>query len=332
MENLNESHASVPGWPVGVRQIHYPSDADGTLQPALIYTPQTETAVPLLVALHTWSSDYRQSKPFYAEWCQCKGWNMIHPDFRGPNNRPEACGSDLAVQDVLSAVAYARKTLSVDPDRIYLVGVSGGGHMALLMAGRASHLWAGVSAWCGISDLAAWHQETKAAGHCYWQMLEAVCGGAPSSSPEVDAQYRHRSPTSWLPQAKAVPLDIHAGITDGHTGSVPVSQSLYAFNSVAEVSQHITDAEITALNAHPEMPLELRQEICEPLYGTNSALWRRHSGQARVTLFQGGHQILPEVALTWLNAQRKGVEAVWKPLPCDITTTGPSCSAVDAGM
>ncbi len=71
-----------------------------------------------------------------------------------------------------------RKTLAIDPQRIYLVGVSGGGHMALLMAGRAPEVWAGVSAWCGISDLAAWHRQTKAAGLSYWQSLEKACGGA----------------------------------------------------------------------------------------------------------------------------------------------------------
>ena len=29
---------------------------------------------------------------------------MVYPNFRGPNNRPEACGSDFAVQDIEDAV------------------------------------------------------------------------------------------------------------------------------------------------------------------------------------------------------------------------------------
>ena len=33
-----------------------------------------------------------------------------------------------------------------------MLGFSGGGHAALLLAGRAE-VWAGVSVWCGISDL-----------------------------------------------------------------------------------------------------------------------------------------------------------------------------------
>ena len=35
--------------------------------------------------------------------------HRIAPDFRGPNIRPEACASKLAIQDVLDAVEYAKK-------------------------------------------------------------------------------------------------------------------------------------------------------------------------------------------------------------------------------
>src|SRR6266536_6414885 len=89
--------------PVQLKDVRYPSSADKTDQPALWYSPPGNDAVPLLVALHTWSGNYKQSDPASAAWCAAKGWAMIRPDFRGPNQRPEACGSELAVQDVLSA-------------------------------------------------------------------------------------------------------------------------------------------------------------------------------------------------------------------------------------
>ncbi len=121
--------AAPKGWPEAVREIKYPSKADNTKQPALFYAPKVEAEQrPLLVGLHSWSSDYKQTMSVpYAKWCIEKKWNFIHPNFRGPNRRPEATGSELVVQDILSAVDYAKKNGAVDERRIYLVGASGGG-------------------------------------------------------------------------------------------------------------------------------------------------------------------------------------------------------------
>ncbi len=87
---------------------------------------------------------------------------------------------------------------SVDTDRVYLVGVSGGGHAALLMAGRSPEVWAGVSAWCGISDIAKWWRQTKDAGLDYCEQIEASCGGSPDDTSEVMQECRNRSPLTYL--------------------------------------------------------------------------------------------------------------------------------------
>jgi acetyl esterase/lipase len=277
----------------------------------LFYAPPTDQPVPLLVDLHTWNGGWQQgdSQPAFGRWCVEKGWALIHPHFRGANNNPQACGSELAVQDILSAVEYARRIAKIDPDRIYVVGVSGGGHKALLLAGRAPDLWAGVSAWCGISDLAAWHAQTKAANLPYWQDLESACGGAPESSEAADLQYRQRSPLTWLSAAATVPVDLAAGITDGFKGSVPVSHSLNAYNAIVAETARVPEAEILTLAASPTIAPELRQFIDDPLYRHNPVLYRRTFGNTRVTLFQGGHQIIYPAALEWLSRQRKGQPA-----------------------
>lgn len=323
---------TIAGWPAEIEDIRFESAADHSQQPALFYNPKRDKAVPLLVGLHTWSGGYRQadSEAAYARWCIREGWAMVHPHFRGPNNTPEACGSDLAVQDILSAVAYAKKTVAIDPDRVYLIGVSGGGHMALLMAGRAPETWAGVSAWCGIADLAAWHADNTRHGKKtrYAEMIERACGGPPGTSPEIDQQYKHRSPITWLANAKTVSLDINAGITDGHNGSVPVSHSLRAFNAVAAAADRISDAEIAALAAQPKIPDSLRQTIDDPMFRSNPVLFRRASGNVRVTLFQGGHQILPDAALAWLARQKKGAAADWSLIQLQ---AGPAAKAADSG-
>jgi len=289
------------GWPEGVRKIRYPSNADDTEQPALFYAPESDEAAPLLLGLHTWSCDYlNPAGAPYAKWCVEKGWVFIYPNFRGPNRRPEAIGSELVVKDLISAVEYAKKTAKVDPRRVYLAGASGGGHAALLMAGRAPEIWAGVSAWVGISDLAAWYRECRKAGRGYGANVAASCGGPPGLSSEVDAEYKARSPLTWLKPGQGVALDINAGINDGHTGSVPISHSLNAFNAVSEEKDRLSQEQIDYFVAKAEVPSELGIEINDPGYGKHTPLFRRTSGRARITIFKGGHQIIYPPALNWL--------------------------------
>ncbi len=296
-------------WPIHVRDISYRSQADGTEQHAMFYGVEAREPRPLLVALHTWSYDYTQadSAP-YATWCIAHGWAMIHPDFRGPNHRPEAGGSDLAVQDVLDAIAYAKEHAAVDERRIYLAGVSGGGHMALLMAGRAPELWAGVSAWSPIADLAAWHAESRARSLTYADDLEACCGGEPGASDEVDRQYALRSPLSYLTPAIRIPIDVNAGIRDGHTGSVPVSHVLAAFNALAAVGDRVSERRIREMVENAAVPAALAATESDPRYGDQRVLFRRSSGNARVTLFDGGHEIIMKAALEWLAEQVRNAD------------------------
>ncbi len=301
----------VSGWPPEVRAIKYLSAADNSMQPSLIYDPGGDLPKPLLIALHSWSGDYTQANPAYGIWCISKAWVLMHPDFRGVNQRPEACGSELAVQDIVSAVEYAKKTCKIDENRIYLIGASGGGYGSLLMAGRAPEIWAGVSAWCSIYDLKAWHAETSERKLRYTDMLEKVCGGAPGTSPAVDEQYRIRSAAAWLKRAKNVNLSINTGITDGHNGSVPVSHTLHAFNELAATADHVSEATISEMVKAPEMPDSLLRKIDDALYNRKPALFRRVSGSSQVTIFQGGHEIIYEAGLGWLEQQRKGKPPVW---------------------
>jgi len=264
--------------------------------------------VPLLVFLHSWSGGFEQGPPWIAQ-AKKMGWALAAPDFRGPNRRPEACASDLAVQDMLDAVEYARREARIDDSRIYLVGGSGGGHMALMMAARAPHVWAGVSSWCPITDLAAWHAESSARKNNYARMLEQSCGGPPG--PSTEAEYRRRSPLFHLAAARGVPVDISTGIHDGHTGSVPVSHTLRAFNTLAADSARIDDGLITAMVSGRSVPQALSAERQDDPERAKQVLFRRVSGNARVTIFEGGHDSESTSAVLWLSRQRRGAPADW---------------------
>jgi hypothetical protein len=173
------------------------------------------------------------------------------------------------------------------------------------MAGRAPHIWAGVSAWVPISDLRAWYFECKEAGRRYAGQIVKSCGGVPDANAGVDLEYKKRSPVTYMHNAVNLPLDINAGITDGHTGSVPVSHSLRAFNLVAAAEDRISEEDIRFFTEKAQVPLHLKGELRDPAYGKKAPLFRRSSGKARVTIFDGGHEIIYEAALSWLAGQER---------------------------
>ena len=304
---------SVPGWPREVRKVEFISSYDSTLQPALYWAPeQAEKPVPLLVTLHTWSGDYLQQASLpYLDQARERGWIFIHPHFRGPNNNPQATGSLAAVSDILDAVAYVMAgSPPVDTNRIYLVGTSGGGHMALLTAGRNPHLWAGVSAWVPITELARWYQECLQRQLKYADEMAASCGGPPDQSEQIRSCYEQRSPVSVLAGAAGVAVEICAGIHDGHTGSVPVGHTLRGFNILASANGHkekvLTSRQIEWFERQESVPAELAGESeDDPAYGERGVLFRRVAGPARVTIFEGGHEGIARAAVSWLAGQRK---------------------------
>jgi poly(3-hydroxybutyrate) depolymerase len=289
------------------------SALDGATQPLLYWAPESATtaATPMLVFLHSWSGDYRQDNSKWLKEAVDRNWIFLHPNFRGRNDHLTACGSKYARQDILDAMALMRSTLQVDPERIYLAGTSGGGHMSMLMAGHHPDQFSAVSAWVGISDLTEWHtfHSKKNMPDGYDKMIVASLGGPPGFSVEVDQQYRERSPLFHLHQTGDLPLDIAAGVQDGHTGSVPVSHSLKAFNVIAETrgAARVTEQEMTELARDQRLanPLASDQEADAVL--ARGIFLRRAAGNSRVTIFAGGHEGLPTPACEWLAQQKRRV-------------------------
>jgi len=292
--------------PPGVLAISIRNPLDGVAEPVWFLPNPSTGPAPLLVHLHSWSA--RLGEASLAKECLKRGWAFLSPNFRGPNNRPEACASPRAVQDVLAAVAHARQATAVDPRRIYLIGGSGGGHMALMMAQAAPELWAGVSAWVPITDLAAWHAFSKTKPSAYAKMMEQACGGPPGS-PATDAEYRARSPLFHLARAVGVPIDIQVGLRDGHEGSVPVSNSLRAFNVLAEANRQagrsLSAGDIESITATARLPEGLVSDPHDEPARKRPILFRRSAGPVRLTIFDGAHESDFAPAVRWLAQQQK---------------------------
>lgn len=291
----------------GVREIHFPTTADGTKQAAMFYDSGSAVEKPLVIVLHSWSTDYRQNIGIpYALHALEKDWVFIHPNFRGPNRNSTAGVSELVTSDILDAVAYAKQHARVDTNRIYLAGFSGGGLAALAMAGRHPGVWAGVVAWCPIHDLVDWYHENIAhvPRRHYVGNIEAMCGGAPRPGTTAFAECKKRSPSAVLERAKqaGVPMYIAAGIRDD---IVYPRHSIVAFNQVATAADRVAEDLLDkSFNrwASPRTALGER----DPYAQAGAPVRASHtSGNTTLVLFDGGHDVVYAAGLTWLDGQRR---------------------------
>ena len=201
------------------------SSIDGTLQPSLYYRADSAEKRPLLVGLHTWSWNRFNQIENMLPLAEKHRFNLLLPEFRGGNlpTNPictQACGSEYARRDVKDAIDYLLENENIDRDNIFLLGLSGGGHMALLMAGTCPEYFRAIGAYVPITDLTAWVEENA---H-YAPHIRACC------SDSTDEMYR-RSPIAYIDKIARANLKIFHGKYDP---VVPVSHSLKLYNALIE--------------------------------------------------------------------------------------------------
>ena len=200
------------------------STADGTMQPSLWRKAVSREKRPLLVGLHTWSCDRFNQVKRLLPWAEKYDLNLILPEFRGPNlvenpNRSFACGSEYAMQDIKDAVDYTVRDENADPDHVFLYGESGGGHMALMMAGFYPTVFEAIAAFVPITDLKKWAGQNE---H-YRPHILACC-----SSDE--AEMAKRSPMSYVDGIARANVKIFHGKYDP---SVPCTHSVELYEAVS---------------------------------------------------------------------------------------------------
>lgn len=294
-------------WVPGIEPVEILRAGGGGKQRALFYDPRSDGPRPLLVVLHSWSEDYLQNIGIpYGVFAQRNGWVLVHPDHRGPYRRPEATASELALKDVLDAVAYARARADVDPSRIYLAGYSGSAMTALVLAAKHPETFAAVVAWAPIYDLVDWYELMRATQpqRHYLRDIAASCGGPPLRGTRAEEECRRRSPSVHLRGAGGrVHVLIAAGIWD-HL--VPPDHALRAFNDLAAPGDRIGDEDLAEITRTRRVPAHLRRAGGGPLFkqAGAEALLMRTSQRATLVVFQGGHDLLYNAGLAWLAGKR----------------------------
>ncbi len=90
------------------------------------------------------------------------------------------------------------------------------------------------------------------------------------------------------------------------------THSLYAFNQVVPKKERLDDEFIKSFYDNQKLPPGTKAAGIDPLYGKKKVIFRKVSNNTRVTIFQGGHEIIHNAALNWLAQQRKSKPAEWK--------------------
>jgi lysophospholipase L1-like esterase len=314
-------------WCNEFEQVEILSSHDGSLQKAWFYKSSHSVLQPLIISLHTWSGDYNQEDPLAKE-VLIRDWNYIHPDFRGANTNPQACGSSLVIADLEEAIRFAVRNGSVDTSNVHIIGVSGGGYTTLMAYMKLSYPVKSFNAWVPISNLSDWYWESKGRNAKYATDIEQVAmKDNKMDSKDLDSRSPIKLP---VPDNKRenVPLNIYAGVHDGYTGSVPISHSVLFYNKIAaalfpgQKDKLVADSTLMSLVIKQVNP---SADTTIKLGGRKIHLLKQMPDLS-LTIFEGGHEMLVPQALALMPVDKNINFASLK-----ILTIGDSNGAFDFG-
>ncbi len=206
-------------------EIKVRSSLDGGEEPSLFFPAEGKEKRPLLVGLHTWSFDRFNQVKNMLPHAKKHNFHLLLPEFRGANvaKNPrckQACGSAVAVRDIYDAIEYVCSKYPVDRENIFLLGASGGGHMALMTAASDPNFFKAVGSFVPITDLLLWTKENSN----YASNVLACC--------ENEQEMMKRSPISYADRLAAANLKIFHGKFD-HV--VPYTQSVNMYLKIMDV-------------------------------------------------------------------------------------------------
>ncbi len=297
---VKSDDTSQAEWDKDFEVVEIKSGVEHHIQKAYFYSARSGTPTPLIVSLHTWSGDYTQMDELAAR-CKSKDITYIHPNFRGANVTKATCCSDLVLSDIDKAITYALAHAHVDPDQIYVIGVSGGGYATLSTFMKSKHQIRKFSAWASISDLIAWYDESSIRQNKYADNILACTESENGILNHSIA--KQKSPIYWaIPSEKLfdTELMIYAGIYDGIQGSVPITHSINFYNkllsdlSVTDSGSYVSDKEKLRLLKYRK-PLGDYGKIAE-----RSVCLKKEFGNIKLVIFEGNHEMLTEYAFNEL--------------------------------
>ncbi len=136
----------------GLHELQLELYADGKLEetPVAVYVPKSyrsDTPAPLMLVLHGTGGEGKGLLPLWREWAEKLGMLLVAPT---ETQRAGGYGFTQRERDIsLSALHWAKREYRVDSDRVFVTGISRGGHLSWDLALRHPDLWAGVAPMIG---------------------------------------------------------------------------------------------------------------------------------------------------------------------------------------
>ena len=188
------------------------------------------------------------------------------------------------------AIQFALENGNVDPNRVFLVGFSGGGYAALGAYLRSRHDFNSVYTWAPISDLREFFNQSTLSKLPYANHVLA-CTNSTLGDMNHD-ELRARSPIHFEVEKKPdAQLHIFAGINDGYVGTVSLSHSIKFFNFLAERFGFQT-SKIPPHDAVDLLSRNIDVFSTAKQIGGKKVLYERANDLARLTIFDGEHEVL----------------------------------------
>ncbi|MEO6230272.1 MAG: prolyl oligopeptidase family serine peptidase [Ferruginibacter sp.] len=280
------------------------SSMDGETQVFYYSKSTNHKPEPLIVQLHSWSYTADSLKTIDLDIeANTKNYNYIFPNFRGVNNHPKACCSEFVISDIDESIDWALKNMNVDKKQIFVIGYSGGGFATFAMYMKSRHNIRSFSAWAPISDLVAWYGQSRERRNQYAHQV-IQCIGTSAVFDTLSA--KERSPLFWttpLKKRKKSTLQIFAGIHDGYTGPVPISQSVNFYNKLlsdfkeTDSSKYVNNEDLKFMLETQSFPtLDSNKKI-----GDRAIYYQKASKNFMLTIFEGGHDMLSKQALEYIG-------------------------------
>jgi poly(3-hydroxybutyrate) depolymerase len=169
--------------------------------------------LPLVVSPHGRGVRARTNARMWAELPGQGRFAVVCPGGMGRRLPLHSWGYRGQIDDLVrmpALVRRARPWLRVDPERVFAVGGSMGGHETLLMLARRPRILAGAVAFDSVTDfLRRYHDFAQLGrkGRTLQALARLEVGGTPATH---EAAYRERSPARWLDEiaSSGVPLQM----------------------------------------------------------------------------------------------------------------------------
>lgn len=295
---MNLYRKKIKGWKSPYKKVSIHSSIDGKPQFAYYYRPDVSRPAPLIVKLHSWHADYTQTDPILSGYAVKAGWNFIHPNFRGKNNNPDACGSNLSMTDINDAIQYCIDNGNVDLNNIFIVGDSGGAYAALCFRSETMFPINSYIVWNPITDLIAWHDQSLVRGSRYHQDIKNATKSTKNLNIE---EAKRRSPLCRNLPLSESKLYIFAGYHDGYGDfPVPITHSINYYNKYlslrnSESNNLIPPEDIIKLSVK-EMPITTKN-----IEGKGIIYQKEFKDEIQITIYNDGHTHISNHTLKLIN-------------------------------